>query len=377
MSMSYDATASNAGKRSAIKSSIRNLLDARDVCFCNKFLSREATKHRLRYDCSPPINRLPVEILGEIFGQRLLDIRPLHMRITHHSLSPSPYTDPQVLGEVCSYWRDVTLATPALWSTICITKPKQRHVQKVILWLERSRTYGLSLKLTQPITLGPRDHSVTDEILSLLVIHVHRWREIEFSFTSVAQQPLLKICHGAASALQSAVISNGFWDHASMNRLWQVVHSSPALHHIDWTWSCNEAPEHLSFSQLTHVTLHWVFSVEMLLDILRSCRQVIELRLYSLWSDYSPGSLPPLVLPNLRVLSLTDGTDPGPLFRRLTLPSLTSLEFTAPMNHQNDLLDLLERSYCSLGKFTLSGLFRNEADVPAYPRLIKNRSTKR
>lgn len=377
MSIGYNPTVSKFVKPPAhsptgIKSPVRiwNLLDPRNARLHHKFLWRRDSAvllHRLSDGHAiPPINQLPVEILGEIFGQCLLDFPPLHMRSCHRSLSPSPYTDPLVLGQVCRYWRGVTLATPALWSTICIIRPKQQHVQKVAVWLERSRGCGLSLKLIQPATPGLHDHSVTDEILSLLITQVHRWREIDFSFTSIAQQPLLMIPEGATLALESATISNELWDYASMNRLWRIIHSSPVIHYMDWMWPCNQAPDHLSISQLSHLTLRWVLNVEILIEILRSCNQVVELRLHSLWSDYSPGYFPPLVLPNLRVLSVTDATDPGPLFCRLTLPSLTSVEFTTPIRQRNDFLDLLDRSCCSLAKFTFPGLHLDEADLRGY-----------
>ena len=345
---------------SAIESPVPiwDLLDADNDGLRGQLL-QDNRKPRFHDSCSQPINGLPVEILGEIFGICLLDMFPIHMRTCNRSISPSPNADPQLLSQVCRYWRDIALAMPALWSTICIADPKQQHVQKVALWLERSQAYGLSLKFMQRWC---PDHAVTDRILSLFTTQVHRWRDVEFIFSSVAHQPVLNISEGAALALESATISSNLWDYTSVNRLWQVLRSSPALRRINWTWSCSQAPEPLllQVSRLTHVTLCWVFSIDILIDILRSCEQVEELHLHSLWPDYSTGgSNPPLVLPNLRVLSITDIPDPGLLFCRLTLPSLTFLEFNSPIyvEHPTSFLGILERSCGSLERINISSPF--------------------
>ncbi|KAG6891653.1 hypothetical protein C0992_012702 [Termitomyces sp. T32_za158] len=71
--------------------------------------------------------KLPVELLSEVFRYALID---------------DPGALICVLG-VCSYWRNVAWATPALWDTLILTP--QFPVRKLSLWLNQSK--GIIRKL--------------------------------------------------------------------------------------------------------------------------------------------------------------------------------------------------------------------------------------
>ncbi|KAJ3833162.1 hypothetical protein F5878DRAFT_633405 [Lentinula raphanica] len=82
-------------------------------------VSREFSNRCLAID-------LPAEILCEIFIYLLPEEG-------WQGMCP-----PQlVVTQVCSYWRNVAIAYPRLWSTINIVKPTQRHILMTRLWLER------------------------------------------------------------------------------------------------------------------------------------------------------------------------------------------------------------------------------------------------
>ncbi|KAJ4490672.1 hypothetical protein J3R30DRAFT_120013 [Lentinula aciculospora] len=77
------------------------------------------------------IDRLPVELLREVFIYLIPD---RHWRL--EDTSP-----PQLLlVQICSYWRNVALAYPRLWSTFMIVYPIKRHIPMTKMWLEPFNT---------------------------------------------------------------------------------------------------------------------------------------------------------------------------------------------------------------------------------------------
>jgi len=115
---------------------------------------------------------------------------------------------------------------------------------------------------------------------------------------------------------------------ASVDTIWKAFHSSPVLHEVDWRGAYyNELPTHAPLAQLTHLNLHSEFSVPSLSDILVSCprlRMLLVFRL-SLSVPSKTSQLEPILLESLHTLTLEASVETGPLFERLTLPSLRSL----------------------------------------------------
>lgn len=81
-----------------------------------------------------PINRLPVEVLAQIFGVFAID---------GGLLAPFIYLDLLRISHTSSYWRSITLAHPKLWTSINLTTMPMKIAW---LFLERSATC--------PITVG-------------------------------------------------------------------------------------------------------------------------------------------------------------------------------------------------------------------------------
>lgn len=328
----------------------------------DRWKSSDDFKTISRYDARADahINRIPVEILGEIFMHCLTENHPTQTTPLPTSLSPSSQADPQILGEVCRFWRDVTLSTPALWSKIWIYQPQHAQVQRVALWLNRSRAYPLDIRIVQFLSSVTREnHAAADEILSLLVSQVYRWRKIYFRFSSSAQRPLLLLPVGATSKLESAYANTWKWDHTSADRFWKVLHSSPSLRHADWGSYTKGLPSHVPWAQLTSVTIRHGLSVEECISILQGAQQLVALRIHNVWSyDTLVDLCGPLILPRLQHLSFLGCIESTPFFNRLTLPSLISLEITNTNPYSHDarrscvsFRNLLRRSACRLEKF--------------------------
>ncbi|KAJ2915254.1 hypothetical protein MD484_g5184, partial [Candolleomyces efflorescens] len=95
----------------------------------------------------PPHNRIPVELLCEIFScvtfldSLSLTTYPFHVPASHRA--------PLLLTKVCSQWRDIVFNTPTLWSSLAIdmervidSEPKRRFYR---FWLDRAWGTPVSL----------------------------------------------------------------------------------------------------------------------------------------------------------------------------------------------------------------------------------------
>ncbi|KAJ6602659.1 hypothetical protein DFH09DRAFT_1019790, partial [Mycena vulgaris] len=116
---------------SALHLSLKALADQRRSC--------EALISAYKY----PVLTLPTEITSEIFLNFLP--APPERPFADGPLSPS------FLCQICRTWRDIALATPALWSAIHLdldhspSHPQQLWVLNA--WLERSKQCPLSVAL--------------------------------------------------------------------------------------------------------------------------------------------------------------------------------------------------------------------------------------
>ncbi|TFK62866.1 hypothetical protein BDN72DRAFT_882414 [Pluteus cervinus] len=85
---------------------------------------------------NPPIHeKIPQELMSEIFcdvyGSEEYKYRPI----------------PITLGLVCKAWRNITLATAALWTSIKVTKPCPERVETASTWLRRSKAHSCEVKI--------------------------------------------------------------------------------------------------------------------------------------------------------------------------------------------------------------------------------------
>lgn len=123
-------------------------------------------------------SQLPAEIVAYIFD--LVVKSSGHIKM----INKSWVRPPVVLGAVCKGWRDITLYTPQLWSSITIdvrdwTSPFA--LNPVEKWLRRSVAVPLSLSLHVGTSWGPIPHSAAKPMINLLRSHAGRWKYIKFS----------------------------------------------------------------------------------------------------------------------------------------------------------------------------------------------------
>ncbi|KAK1223179.1 hypothetical protein PQX77_013946 [Marasmius sp. AFHP31] len=141
-----------------------------------------------------PFRRFPADIWGEIFAHCL----------PANKLNVAVCTDkeaPLLLTTVCRAWREITLNTPRLWSSVHISvsdppphmksdqlipEREEAYLQGVKLWLDRSgsRPLALSIRMVDNVSPGEADDEPTicSKLMNLLVGYSRRWKKLSFSF---------------------------------------------------------------------------------------------------------------------------------------------------------------------------------------------------
>ncbi|KAG6868975.1 hypothetical protein C0993_006497 [Termitomyces sp. T159_Od127] len=100
-------------------------------------LRAQCAEAKLQRSMRNQFEKLPVELLGEVF---------------RYALSDDPGTLIRVL-RVCSYWRNVAWTTPALWDTLILTA--RFPVRKLSLWLNQSKGIIRELYVRADVTNHP------------------------------------------------------------------------------------------------------------------------------------------------------------------------------------------------------------------------------
>jgi len=337
-------------------------------------------------DNVPPIHRIPVELLGEIF-KHYLDEAPQTRRknIGTSRLTTGYLTtvNPIILGHICLRWRNISLSMPTLWSSLAIYRPKLSQIPLIRLWLKRSGVCPLTLSLSQTIDGDVTQVAATRHILSYFVRCARRWQSIRLSlYDGPPYEPLLNLPPGTAGMLESAHLDLPDWNYEDIDRLWSTFHSSPSLRRVAWgsEYDFQQLPTHIPWKQLTHITARNIITStpEELLHVLQSCKNLHEFHISTSWSYTVRVQIlaTPIVLPNLQHLKIyAEGSSSAPLLSQVTLPALDSLQLYHTSLSYVDvqkprscsfLTDLVVRSACRLQHFSLTDKGVTEADLAGF-----------
>ncbi|RDB17287.1 hypothetical protein Hypma_001726 [Hypsizygus marmoreus] len=283
-------------------------------------------------------NELPPEIIGEIF---------IHCLPRWYTF-PKAGEVPMLLCQVCSYWRQVAISTPILWSSFSsITDPlakKATHLSLVKLWLNRSRNQPLSFSLHS----APKSHWVMEEFLK----EIHRWHEVVIGLDDVLGRKFLRIQGRNAPWLESVwlTIQPGNWD---VDQLGPVLNSFPALHRLQLSNTPTASFVNTPWPRLTHVTIHCKIPVGHFITLLSNTPMLECVILYAkLATSTTPSPNLIVTLSSLRSLKF-QAEDSGEVLDHLILPSLLSLDISMP-KYYDALRRFSERSACKLKAFIQS-----------------------
>ncbi|TFK37592.1 hypothetical protein BDQ12DRAFT_684941 [Crucibulum laeve] len=296
-----------------------------------------------------PARRLPEDVLREIF---------LHCLPTTHNSVMSEYAAPLILGQICSMWRSITLSTPSLWASLHVSVPALSHevetatdphlLNKAVQgWLTRSGICPLSISIACS-KFRSADIETVNLLIRTLISYSARWRDIQLFIPARAWSLLSEISKESVPLLEYAALDgyNG-----------PFVGGVPLVSNNDWTSTglftakglrsvflarVEADPINLpvSWSQLTNLCLkgdeEWGtvgLSTSAALEVLKKCMNLrkCNLQMIKLEIDIplNAATEPPLVLPHLETLSVTESTygDALELFSRLDLPGVRCIRF--------------------------------------------------
>lgn len=290
------------------------------------------------------IHILSPDILGEIF---MFCVDSLRINSYYPCIQPRAGVPPMLLCEVCRHWRAVMLSISSIWASI--SRRNRMHTQKALplykMWLARSRLAPLSLEICEL----PKKYLVSvDEVISLLISEIHRWR---FVWLRLKERDLfnrlLDIPDNAAPMLNGIVLElgNGIYD----SDIPLIISKFHELRQLSIT---NNSGLSLTFRPTLAMTVLWQkithlkfsgFMVSDCLVILACCTLAIDIFFESVITlpnqsiETIPGSI---FVPSLRSMTLhAYYCDSALLLRHLTLPVLTRLEiFTYQTSNSLDYL---------------------------------------
>ncbi|PPQ80489.1 hypothetical protein CVT25_001756 [Psilocybe cyanescens] len=125
------------------------------------------------------INRLPLEMITQIL---ILSTKFNDVSCTTLSGRSYRWSPPLLLGAVCREWREITLATPQLWTTVTIQPYRDSaHIHIVNEWLQRSGARPLTITLTSPYDIAQEPFADLQPILGVLRFHSVRWKSVTFN----------------------------------------------------------------------------------------------------------------------------------------------------------------------------------------------------
>ncbi|KAE9403760.1 hypothetical protein BT96DRAFT_917328 [Gymnopus androsaceus JB14] len=290
-----------------------------------------------------PIRTLPNEILLRIFDFSC-DMNELTSKtvITMPALS---------IAMVCSRWRSLSRAEPALWSRVCLKiqsmSPNLPNFHILDLFLETSKQSPLTIEMTgrRIRDLGPRHLTVC----STLVAHAHLWKQLTVLHQEVYNHfPLLEALLLVAFFMHSPDILDRFQNASRLRSLSFAGFVFPLA---------NLSQSRFVWNQLTLLKLS-THSAGMK-TLLEMCGGLAELQLceYNLLEGFYEKCTPPATTPALKTLSLTLRQTPQPeseslaevVFTSMTCPALTSLLIGAQTDYkrlwpEGSLNDFISRS---------------------------------
>ncbi|KAJ7367769.1 hypothetical protein DFH08DRAFT_829314 [Mycena albidolilacea] len=284
-----------------------------------------------------PVLTVPTEIIAEIF---------VHFLPIYPVFSPLVGPDsPTLLTHICRKWREIALTTPTLWRAISLMDfaiPSGDQDKLVYMWLARSRCLPLHLHFSWKSAPWR-----AAEVLASVVPHRTRW---EYLHTRL--QPYhLHILEGPMPLLRRLswlpIDSNG-----PTTRKF-ACHEAPLLR----TAILNNAAAGsviLPWAQLTSLTLLWVFPQECV-PILQHTSNLVDCKLALLRNDGA--TLPDIILPSLRSLSLDNNGSITGFLEKLNVPALHDLQIAESFlgsNTIHTLASFLSKSRCQLQELCIT-----------------------
>ncbi|KAJ7184111.1 hypothetical protein C8R46DRAFT_1062946 [Mycena filopes] len=172
-----------------------------DLVYCETCEEYHEARQPLPYQVGPkyPVLTLPNETVSEIFTQFLPEYPQCPPLVGNQS--------PTVLTQICRPWREIALATPALWRAIGLRFEEEddgpppsleRQVDICGAWLRRSHPHPLSIQVGEfPLDLD------LDKFAQAIAPHRARFQHLDLHFF----RDLLETIDGPMPLLRSLFLS--------------------------------------------------------------------------------------------------------------------------------------------------------------------------
>ncbi|KAJ2916362.1 hypothetical protein MD484_g4037, partial [Candolleomyces efflorescens] len=344
---------------------------------------------------------LPPEILREIFTHYVHDRAKGEKKPARRlcvTAYPDSQTHPADLAQVCHFWRVTAISIPELWDTIYVSKAGWDGCLKTFkLWLERSagpdgtHPLNLTIKQGQHWSRG-RDwkawvfrggyrftwpgkgmwtRDVPKQIICLAISQHRRWRYASLELMSNSE-PLLESLNDVTEfpILRGFEISLYFWTSAGYRRLVGSLCSSPVIQSVTFgrgsptLYFDDELLEMtiVPWNRLSTLNFTYLAGGPLLQALSFSAPTLQHVSVFCLHDcNLQDVDISHLTMPHLHSVHISEvlgsWNDIGPMFDKLTLPSLRTLRLPNVFGHSGiadsarawqSLLDLLERSDCNL-----------------------------
>ncbi|KAE9395421.1 hypothetical protein BT96DRAFT_145850 [Gymnopus androsaceus JB14] len=314
----------------------------------------KACKSKLQSLLSPcSIQKLPTEILMSIFDlvshdNQMRESPNLNSSQLWANSEDGPAAMPAlVVSSVCSRWRELALAYPAIWSRISLILDakgtNELFAVTVKLYIKRSGSSLLRLRIDTPSSFF-KGLLTPHPVLSLIGLHSNRWQQLTFVGANYFSREIFSI---PANVHQFPVLEALELDFCSRESL-EVFGQAPCLRSLCVSYLVIELRSNFPWKQLTSLDVACKGRMDGLAYF---CPNITSLQLrLDHFSPFPEIATPPRVFPALQSLSviITDileeanlersfirylvvtlfGILPEPFFLRLDQPFNTRL--TAP-----------------------------------------------
>lgn len=216
-----------------------------------------------------PIRRLPDELLSNIFAWRIhCSKTPLTLPALHSGIT--------TLGLVCRRWREITMASPALWSEFtvdAVPAGRQKTVTNGILTcLRRAANHSMAISLRGNIKLGDRSSA---EWIHALIRSSERWTHLVCSVPTAYLATFDQV-RGGLTALRSLELELDEAMHPLVGNLFEIA---PKLRGVTIVTSSFPIPWlKLPWDQLSDLTINtkWALDADECLQLLQLCPKLIS-----------------------------------------------------------------------------------------------------
>ncbi|KAJ6588226.1 hypothetical protein B0H19DRAFT_1366890 [Mycena capillaripes] len=291
-----------------------------------------------------PILILPNEIVSEIF----VHVLPVYPKCP----PPIGLLSPYLLCRICREWRNIALATPALWRAISLSLHKtKRFAQKLQLLessLKRSGSCLLSIKLISHVP-----DSELAQFGQKIAGHSTRWEHLELSIPVPCALPDIGLSLPSLRTLKLG---------AGISSTTSTFLAAPLLRKVIILLGFRDVYRSIfPWSQLTVVSVGYI-TPDQCAHLSNELVNVIYYHFLIDDSDYGELSLRAITMPRLETLLLGTFSSwmPKRLLDKLTLPALRQLQVPqSPREPEEDaiatIVSLVSRSGCNLQELAIPG----------------------